>query len=125
MQYENRTNKQKDIQSPMVSVRRMNRTASMKDKVRPLLGHFHSSVRAECTQSIAPTSTVLDHDWKHDWRFSPLMFSEKSNAWFWYVCSTNRDSCCGCCGSQKWSSKMNCGCSSCRRSSSGSGSDSG
>ena len=81
-----------------------------------------------CTQSIAPTSPVLAHDWKHDRCFSPLMFSEKPNAWFWCVCSTNRDSCCGCCGccgSQKWSSKMSCGCSSCRRSSCGSGSYSG
>lgn len=117
------TNKQKDIQSPVVSVGRVNQTASMKDVVGPLQGHFHSSVKAGAlrrTQSIAPTSTVPPYDRS----FSPLMCSQELNAWFCCVCSTTRDSGCDC-GSQRLSSRMNCGCNSCRRSSCGSGSGSG
>lgn len=81
----------------------------------------HQSGARRRTQSIAPTSTVPALNWKHDWRVSPLMFSEKPNAWFCCVCSTNRDSGCDC-GSQRLSSRMNCGCSSCRRSNCCSGS---
>ncbi len=119
MQYKNKTNKQKDIQSPVVSVGRANKTASKKNVVETPAGTFplkRQSGARRCTQSIAPTSTVPPLNWKHD-----LMFSEKPNAWFCCVCSTNRDSGCDC-GPQRLSSRMNCGYSSCRRSNCCSGS---
>lgn len=92
------------------------RTASVRDVTGSLLGHFHSSIN---TQLIAAASTVLN--WRPGGCFSLSMwFSEKPNAWTFCVCSTNCGSGCDS-ESRRWSSTRSCGCSSCRRSSCGSG----
>lgn len=87
------------------------------------LSHKHQSEVQRWTQWFAPTpSTVPALNWKHTGSSDHQYSLRNLNAWLCGVCSMNPNSDSDC-EYQRSSSRMNCGCSSCRMSNYGCGSD--